>query len=266
MSTKCVKCIVVKTKDGVNQTVKCYHCEYLFHAKCVNIDEEIVSILNSENSIKWFCEKCLKAKDNTKELTQLETIKTMITKNDDNLTVLEKQDIKMVDEICNLKSDLKASWANIVEKKHYEKSSEIKEGERNLVIFNLPEKENQNDRELMMKIFKHISKDMSDNGIEKVFRLGKKNESVIRPVLIKLDSLGTKGDLLKHASKIMSLKDNLKNIRLCNDLTREQRSELKNLVTDAKAKEAACQRGFLYRVRGTVGRCKIIKFMKGTEN
>ncbi|ESO10234.1 hypothetical protein HELRODRAFT_168120 [Helobdella robusta] len=193
MSTKCVKCIVVKTKDGVNQTVKCYYCEYLFHAKCVNIDEEIVSILNSENSIKWFCEKCLKAQDNIKELvksvvnnfhekieeiniavqTQLETIKTMITKNDDNLTVLEKQDIKMVDEICNLKSDLKASWANIVEKnitknveiinnqvknvqKTLNEASEIKERERNLVIFNLPEKENQNDRELVMKIFKHI--------------------------------------------------------------------------------------------------------------
>ncbi|ESO03118.1 hypothetical protein HELRODRAFT_174006 [Helobdella robusta] len=145
-------------------------------------------------------------------------------------------------------------------------ASEIKERERNLVIFNLPEKENQNDRELVMKIFKHISKDMSDNGIEKVFRLGKKNESVIRPVLIKLDSLGTKWDLLKHAFKIRSLEDNLKNIRLCNDLTREQRSELKNLVTDAKAKEAACQQGFLYRVREMVGRWKIIKFMKGTEN
>ncbi|ESO02759.1 hypothetical protein HELRODRAFT_174165 [Helobdella robusta] len=44
-----------------------------------------------------------------------DAIKTMISKNFDNLTVLEKQDIKMVDNICSLKNYLKASWASIVE-------------------------------------------------------------------------------------------------------------------------------------------------------
>jgi len=62
--------------------------------------------------------------------------------------------------------------------------------------------------------------------------------------------------------KIRLLDETLNKIRISHDLTREQRWELSKLVTEAKAKQAADDEHFLYRVRGAVGRWKIVKLSK----
>ena len=70
---------------------------------------------------------------------------------------------------------------------------------------------------------------------------------------------------MKNIYRKKSLSGALNTISIYNDLTYEQRGELKKLITESKTKEAACREGFLYRVRGTPGRWKIVKFLKKKE-
>ncbi|ESO12193.1 hypothetical protein HELRODRAFT_158657 [Helobdella robusta] len=62
--------------------------------------------------------------------------------------------------------------------------------------------------------------------------------------------------------KIKLLDDKLKSIRISHDMTREQRTDYRKLVDEAKSKEADDGEDFLYRVRGPVGRWKIVRFLK----
>ncbi|ESN93016.1 hypothetical protein HELRODRAFT_165171 [Helobdella robusta] len=58
------------------------------------------------------------------------------------------------------------------------------------------------------------------------------------------------------------MSEELSKVWIANDLTAEQRSELKSLIANAKTREAACTGGFLYRVRGPVGKWRIVSFKK----
>ncbi|ESO12151.1 hypothetical protein HELRODRAFT_158602 [Helobdella robusta] len=71
---------------------------------------------------------------------------------------------------------------------------------------------------------------------------------------------GSQHDAIRIEERMKTLDDSLKNIRLSHNLTIQQRSDLKKLLDDAKKKEESCKEGFLYRVRGEVGKWKIVQF------
>ncbi|ESO11447.1 hypothetical protein HELRODRAFT_183140 [Helobdella robusta] len=64
-----------------------------------------------------------------------------------------------------------------------------------------------------------------------------------------------------NVNSIDLLEGDLQNIRVSHDLSPEQRVELKSLLDKAKSKNVE-DNDFLYKVRGPIGRWKIIKFPK----
>ena len=60
--------------------------------------------------------------------------------------------------------------------------------------------------------------------------------------------------------------DEFRHVTLCHDLTWEQRTERKKLVVDAKNREENDNDGFLFRVRGSVGNWRVVKFRKTKIN
>ncbi|ESN91903.1 hypothetical protein HELRODRAFT_181959 [Helobdella robusta] len=126
------------------------------------------------------------------------------------------------------------------------------------MLFRLPE--GVNDKERVFKILNHLRDDaMSDKNVLKIVRLGKKTDGTSRPLLIKLDNIAVKNQIIKRTFKLSFLVDQFGRIGISHDLTKEQRGELKILLDDAKMQEAA-NKDFLFKVRGSPGRWKIVRF------
>ena len=138
---------------------------------------------------------------------------------------------------------------------------EVEDRETHMVMFRLAESEN--DRTNVKLILQHLTHNtIKDEDVIKIIRLGKKNDKLVRPILIKLGNLTIKKKIFKNLYKMKSLREDLNSVGIGHDLTMEQRNELKKLIDEAKIKEAGCNDGFLYRVRGNVGRWKIVKFLR----
>ncbi|ESO11730.1 hypothetical protein HELRODRAFT_166754 [Helobdella robusta] len=144
-------------------------------------------------------------------------VKSTHNSNSAKLDSLDRPDSKLSAEISTFKSDLKSSFATVVGqevKKNIEcvnlevktvkrkltESIDIKDRERNIIIFNLQEGEDDKIRvkNILLKLFD----DIKDSHIKYVTRLGKKNESSTRPILIVLDSLMSKETVMKNAHKL----------------------------------------------------------------
>ena len=188
------------------------------------------------------------------------------------------------EKIESFKSEINDTWASVVGreikkniqvvndgvkteiKKTFSSADEIKERENNIVLFNLGETDTvSDDKNIVMSIIKTLSGDLiKENNIVKIMRQGRRGMGPghIRPIVVKFDNLSNKTLLFNNLFKIKTLKDNLSNIKIGHDLTREQREEFNKLLEESKTLEANDSDGFLYRVRGSIGRWKIVKFLK----
>jgi len=301
MSTKdkCVKCTKI-VKDGVNG-VNCCNCDSLFHLKCACVSDELHGLMNENHNCKWFCDVCLKNLTSMKELVKsvnayhkdvvasmdaikgtvhsgLKDIKASIDVSNDKLALIDESDKCLNEKMHGLKNEMNSTWAEVVErevKKNVDKVSErvssvqktlndvaeLRDREKNILIFQLPESSDDNERVEM--IVNHLSDgSIKKDKIFKITRLGKKTENTVRPVLIKFDSTETKELIMQNVYKMTTISDNLRKVNVRYDLTKEQRDERKKLTESARDMEKNCNNGFLYRVRGLPGRWRIVKFQK----
>ena len=89
-------------------------------------------------------------------------------------------------------------------------------------------------------------------------QLGKKEDGKKRPLLVKLDSVSTKMNLLRGTSNLKDAGEIYNNIGIDHDYTPAQRDDHKALVAEAKKKTADDQSGnYVYRVRGPPGQQRI---------
>jgi len=247
--------------------------------------------------------KCLTktVDDNHKELTdevkriveynavisnELGDLKKLIVDRDEKASQSVSADGILDRTIADFKTEMNVTWASIVGqeiKKNIEGVSvgvkseiqrtlssvdEMKDKENNVVMFNLEESDRSGaDKEKVIALLKDITGNaINEDSVIKVFRQGKKGLDMkhARPVIVKFDSLITKSLVLSRSFKINSLDGDLNKVRISHDLTRELRSEYNILLAEARSKEAADDGHFLYRVRGAVGRWKVIRFLKKT--
>ncbi|ESO05606.1 hypothetical protein HELRODRAFT_171259 [Helobdella robusta] len=291
--TKCAK--VVPSKE----LLICACCKSCAHNKCEINDDILEILKNSKGlkwfchrcfDLSLDIGSLAKSVDNTKNqiVTQLDVlneiymkikldidnIKVNIERNESRLDQLDRFDTTVRDGLETCKNELKETYAGIVRKggganidairsevksfqKALDEANEIKERESNLLMFRLSESDD--DRGNVLKILKHLSEDVSDKNVIKVFRLGKRQESVVRPVLIKLDNVFLRDSIMRNVKKFKSLQG-FSHVGLSHDLTMDQRQEYKTYVDRAKAMEKEeINRNFLFRVRGQVGRWKIVK-------
>ena len=295
---KCIKCMKV-VKEGI-QCFQC-ECQYhlkcanvtdeLFEAVhpirnflwvcdgCLKMTHNIKSLTKSidgyRSDVNTGFDK-VNEKTNSIKL-EFEELKKSIDLNSSKIDEMSitKGDMNVIFD--NVKGELNSTWADIVNReigknidvvgkevklvqKTLNDATEAKDREKNLMIFQL--KESTDDKESVFKLLRFLSGDtLKDSDVLKFFRLGKKVEGLTRPVLVKFENNIVKELILRSSHKLKTNSE-LNMVRVSHDLTVEQRSQLKELVGEAKTKEVECKDGFLFRVRGAVGKWRIVKFRK----
>ncbi|ESO05687.1 hypothetical protein HELRODRAFT_171347 [Helobdella robusta] len=138
-----------------------------------------------------------------------------------------------------IRSDVKSIQKTLQE------ASDVKERETNLLMFRLAESDD--DRSNVLKILKHLTGDVSEKNVIKIMRLGRKCETVVRPILIKLDCVLLRDSIMRNVYKFKSLKE-FSHVGLNYDLTKDQRQEFKSFVDKAKVMEREeNNQNFLFR-------------------
>jgi hypothetical protein len=149
----------------------------------------------------------------------------------------------------------------------------------NIIMYNVPEsKEKQKemrwkeDRAFCLNMFNDVLKvNIRDEDIKRFLRLGKVDKSGSdgtdnnkeRPVLIQFRDRVLKNMILDSLGKLREAEDKWKSIIFAHDMTKEDRTECRQLVEEAKKKESEDDSGeFIYRVRGSPGFLRIEKIRK----
>lgn len=295
--SKCNKCNKV-VKDGI----ECCVCECLIHPKCLGLSDDASHSLANITNFKFFCDCCLKLGDGFKLLNKVGDLTQDLKKISDNTNEMKSDlsDLKKAINVCSdkfekiakvddsikdLKNEMTVSWASVVSRevkknvdvvtdevlsirKSIGAETERKDKENNIVLFNLAESENwSKDREVVMTLLQDIAgHSVKEPDVIKIIRQGRKDSNVTRPVIIKFVNSFTKSLVMTNLTKLRSLDDKFSKVRVTNDLTREQRVELNKLIADAKSKEANSNGNFLFRVRGPVGRWKIVKIERKKQS
>ncbi|ESN94395.1 hypothetical protein HELRODRAFT_164227 [Helobdella robusta] len=92
-----------------------------------------------------------------------------------------------------------------------------------------------------------------------MYRIGKKGVNP-RPMLIGSKEKSMKNMIMENRVRMKQLSDELKNVSISHDFTKEQREKCKKLVAEAKDKQKQESGEFLYRVRGDPLNLRKIKY------
>ena len=123
----------------------------------------------------------------------------------------------------------------------------------------------ENDHKFINKLFgETLRVDLNDLNIDKIIRMGAINEQATRPrpLLIGFDSESDMYKVLKSTYRLKG-QEEYKGVTLEHDMTKAQRRTQKELSEEAKKREESDQSGnFIYRVRGRLGRRRVVKIPK----
>ena len=248
---------------------------------CFKFSEGFVSlsaqVTNSHNSFDLELKKIAAFEEQIKGgLTEL---RNSIDANKVKLEQMSEGDTSKINQsFIDLKNEMSASWSSVVKSnidvvsndvrsvlKTIDVVKDLDKRANNIVFFNLSENSTSiKDKEIVISILRSLVGDsFRDVDVVNMFRQGKKNDNAVtpRPMVVMFNSPLSKSFVMNSLSNLKSLRAEFGNVNISHDLTREQRSELKRLVDDAKLKQSSDD-NFLYRVRGQIGRWKIVRFPK----
>jgi hypothetical protein len=126
---------------------------------------------------------------------------------------------------------------------------EKKKRENNLIIYNIPESQNEEKTERVKDDIKHIEKlmsiltvDCTDQTQGKPVRLGDQkmvDDGKTRPVLIRFKENKIKKDIFKNVKNLKETEEPYKSFAISNDLTLKERDKYKKLKEELKEKNEA---------------------------
>ena len=103
-------------------------------------------------------------------------------------------------------------------------------GQNNIVIFRVPEvgesERAQLDRQYCQDLIKNVF-DIQDDCIKAAFRLGKKETTSGRPILVQFKERAIKNRIMESLSKLKHAPEEFKNIGISHDLTPSDRENCK---------------------------------------
>lgn len=104
---------------------------------------------------------------------------------------------------------------------------------------------------------------LRDENIINTVRLGKRTDSIKRPLLVRLDSAITKNRIMSCTKNMRDAEGIFSQINIDHDYTKAQRQQKKELLEKAKRTEEADQSGnFIYRVRGPPDQMRVKQILK----
>ena len=275
----CIRCdIHVKVNE---HAVKCALCDLWVHKKCENMSDDVFKVLDMQNDETgqcfWSCKSCRSyAMKFDKRMRAMETrIQNLETK----LPNVETDLAAVKNDITDLKKKQKekpAEGSTNPEKVTASVLEEMKERQArrcNLVIHNLDEPSDSiREKKERIEADKHKVQELCNEiGLEfSVFeearfvkRLGEKDDSSIRPMLIGFKSERTCNDILDKSKELAHKEQPWSDVHIIRDLTKCQRKEEKQLRDDCtKKNDERSEEDALnweWKVVGRRGERKLIK-------
>ena len=201
-------------------------------------------------------------------------------------TLVSKQiEAKML-EVSSAITDIKSNVEST--KGDFEEERDRLRRSNNIVIYNFQESKTEDpkqwaaeDRQACIEMLKtQLRIDIEPGDVKRVLRLGRRagpaeglqegsnNDTVLRcrPMLVELRDGVIKNLVMQSSGRLATAKGDNRKIIIGHDMTKKQRSECKDLVAEAKVREAQEQSGeWMYRVRGTPGNLSIVKLRRKTK-
>ncbi len=272
-------CMLCRKSTNNSHALQCILCELWAHKGC-GISEEMYKMCELQkkemSSAFWICESCRSF--STKMSRQLKVMDNRIDKLEKSLKTKE-------DEIEQLKKDVLELKTKVVnpEKEKISNKPDTHEGinmmdelsdqearKCNIICHNIPESSSsisetrkKHDLDFTKRLLNVLDANDGLNSIKTVKRLGKKDDSKIRPMLIVFDNCEIKSYLLSKCMELSERNDAWKDVKLSPDLTANQRKhdqqirdEVSKLNSERSEEETL---NFMFRAIGRKGQKRIIK-------
>jgi hypothetical protein len=151
-------------------------------------------------------------------------------------------------------------------KKRADEEKDRESRSNNVIIYRVPEVDGservKGDKTFCIQLANEaLELDMAEDDIKSAIRLGKKGD-VHRPLLVQFREKSSKNRLMESLFKLKDSDEKFKNISITHDMTKQERSDCKALVEQAKQKQSEEKGEYLYRVRGLPGAMKVIRMHK----
>ena len=147
-----------------------------------------------------------------------------------------------------------------------------KENRRNnVILYKVPESNadraddrNKADVSFCLQLFNNcLSVGMAEEDLLHVFRLGRREGTDDRPLMVQLASYTYKNLIMQSLYKLKHAEQKFRGIILAHDMTMLEREECKKLVAETKRLAQQDTSGeYLYRVRGNPGQMRVVKIKR----
>jgi len=232
-------CGICKKKVRSDQNgISCDSCEMWYHCGCVKMSvDEYKCIQKLGKRLTWNCGRCgISLKEQNDRLKE---------ENKKLIELLRNLEMKIDHKIEGIKHEVKNSIAKQVKDEIIEEikeEEEKKKRQKNLVVYKIEESTNENkeereleDKEKCLNLMNRcLEIKVENNDIEKLVRLGRRNENN-RPLLVIMREKDKKYEILSNASKLRNAQEEEhRKVYISPDLTIKQREENKKLREELK--------------------------------
>ena len=253
---KCGSCD--RTFGRSEEIISCSACKRKYHANCSQLSQEEQAAFAASSRLKWFCILCEQDVDhilNNYEKFQKvsDAIRVMKEENETRFVQIEKR-------LLLLEADKKDNNVHKVVEDQVKKSAALdmeeialrKSKESNMIYFGLPESDDDSIAVRMRQDFKFLSeaygKDIDNEEINNIFRVGKKENGKIRPLVVKYASSTVKDKFLKSSGDLkIKFNNQMKPIYASVDRTEKQRESHKKLVEEFKRRKQSGEENIVIR-------------------
>lgn len=233
-----------------DDNVGCSACKVKYHLQCTSLNENERKVLASKSNLKWFCILCdddvCDMLNNFEKFRKVsKEIKILKKDMEAKLKAFEERVVKC--EVSGRSNDVEVSDQSVIRSFEVDREeTELIEAKKcNLIYFNVPESSKEESTDRMKDDFKLLTESYSDtkivpNDINAIFRVGKKDDNVTRPVVVKFANVETRKRVLT-ANEDLKLKfnDEIINIFVSVDRTQKQREVHKKLVNELRRRKDA---------------------------
>ena len=246
---RCGSCdeIVKRTESSL----VCSACKKKTHQSCTDLSEAEAKILQSRTKLKWYCHMC--DPDITEILANFHKFKKV----SNEIAKMKTENEKRLKEFESRISACEASKVprnveQVVQNEVNRKSQLDREEEKliemkktNIVYFNVPESNDESlsdrvkfDYEKLKEI--HEEDMIKHTDIQNIFRVGKKQENLDRPLIVRFKSVEIKNEVLKQTADLkLRWNNEMRRIYASIDRTEKQRKEHSKLVKELKDRKEA---------------------------
>lgn len=240
-SDNCSKCTNVVSNN--DKGIQCELCQRWFHAPCASISARNLDVIAKLKNVHWFCDLC-DSESLMDELKDFRDFRSQHKKLSEDLDELARLAKRNEDAIADLQRKITHDGNDNLHGKIVEIVREERDMERrkfNLCVFGLCESPEVQDRELFNNICSEklgILLDPVASPVSCTKRIGSANTTKPRILIVTLNCLSLKNEILKNAPKLKDIVFPGSNAKvfISPDQTKLQREQRKTLRIELKAR------------------------------